>query len=154
MKSKNNRQCVFWDIKAKSKNLKDLITGTTVTTILDEDAISKAEKFMRSPWGLLPFENISELPPNTQWQQAVDENIETAIPNTRVYDLIWTEKLVGGSTVYKKWRFHINVGTKLPERIEGFRRRAEEQEYELLDIIKISYPDSVEIQSAIKEFGF
>ncbi len=154
MISKNNRQCVLWDVKAKSKKSKDFNTGSIVTTILDEDAISKAKKFMKPPWGLLPSENISELLPDAQWQQVVDENFEISGTNTEVYDLIWTEKLVGGSTVYKKWRFHINVRTKLPERIEGFRRWSEEQEYEFVDIIKISYPDSVEIQDIVKEFGF
>jgi len=151
---KSDIQCILWDVKAKSKKSKDLIAGPILTTILNEDAISKTEKMMRPPWGLLPFENISKLPPDAQWQQMVDENIESDIADTEVYDLIWAEKIVGGSTVYNKWRFYINVRTKLPKRIERFRRQSEEQKYELLNIIEISYPDSVKIQSAIKDFGF
>jgi len=154
MISKNNTQYVLWDVKAKSKRSKDLIASSTITTILDENAILKAEKTMKSPWGLLPFENISEIPPDAQWQQVVNENIEATIANTEVYDLIWVKDIIGSSPVYSKRRFYIDTKTNLPKRIERFRRQCEGQEYELLDIMKISYPDSVDIQGIIESFGF
>jgi len=151
---KNNTQYVLWDVKAKSKKSKDFNTSSTVTTMLNDDAILKAEKTMKSPWGLLPFEDISERPPDAQWQQVADENIEATVASTEVYDLIWPEKLIGGFTVFNKWCFYVDTETKLPKRIERFRRQSEEQEYELLDVKKIGYPDSVEVQGLVNDFGF
>lgn len=151
---KNNTQCVMWDVKAKSKKSKDLNTDSAVTTMLSDDAILKAEKTMKSPWGLLPFEDISELPPDAKWQQVANENIETAVAGTEVYDLIWPEKELIGAINYNKRRFYIDTKTSLPKRIERFRKQSEEQEYELLDIKKIGYPDSVEIQGLVKDLDF
>ncbi len=151
---KNNTQYVLWDVKAKSKKSKDLNTGSTVTTMLNDDAILKAEKTMKSPWGLLPFEDISELPPDAQWQPVTGEVFENTVARTEVYDLTWTEEELIGAINYNKRRFYIDTKTNLPKRIERFRKQSEEQEYELLDIKKIGYPDSVEVQGLVKDFGF
>jgi hypothetical protein len=120
---------------------------------LDEDMLVKIEEAVEGPVGLLPFNDISEVPEDAKWQQVTDETIETIIPNTQVYDLTWTEKRLGGKIAHKKWRGYIDTETKLPIRVEMWRKYTEE-EYELRVVMKAAYPATVETQAVISNAGF
>jgi hypothetical protein len=152
---KTEREWMLWDIKGKSKKSKDLSTGSVTVTELGKSTLAKAEKTMDVPWGLLPFDDVSKVPPDAKWHQVTNETIETTIADTKVYDLVWAEKgLDGTAIIHKKWRGYINVQTKLPRRIEWWKKQAEEKEYRLVTIIKATYPTAIEIQAAISEAGF
>jgi hypothetical protein len=109
---------------------------------------------MKVPWGLLPFNNISAVPEDAKWRQVADEDIETTIPNTEMYDLIWIEKALDGSIVYKKWRGYIDIETKLPMRVERWQKLAQEKEYKLLTFATVVYPTAVEVRAVINNAGF
>ena len=151
---KTERECVLWDLKGKSKKSRDLNSGSITMAKLDNDALMKVKETMKAPWGLLPFDDISKVPLNAKWQQAADEDIETTVPDTEVYELMWTEERFGGSIVHNKWRGYIDTETKLPKRIERWWKQAKETEYELLTVTQIAYPTSVEVRVAIKDAGF
>ncbi|MHC4115561.1 MAG: hypothetical protein ACYSSL_09635 [Planctomycetota bacterium] len=63
------------------------------------------------------------------------------------------EKALDGSIVYKKWRGYINTETKLPVRVERWIKLAK-GEYELKNVMKVTYPAAVEMQAAIGDAGF
>ena len=151
---KTKTECVLWDIKGKSRKVKDLSTGPIKTAKLNEDILVKVEKTIKGAVGLLPFGDISEVPKDAEWQRIANENVQTTIANTEVYDLVWIEKKLGGDIVYRKWRSYIDIETKLPSRIEWWEKPAKEEEYELLTIIKVAYPTTVEIQAVISDAGF
>ena len=147
-------QRVLWDIKDRSKKSRDSNTGLIKTVGLDDEVLAKVEETMKAPWALLPFDDISAVPEDAKWQKVTDGDIETTVSNTEVYDLVWVEKGLNGSIVYKKWRGYINTGTKLPSRIEWWERRTEEQEYRLLTVTKVAYPAIDEIRAVIRGAGF
>jgi len=151
---KNETQYVLWDINNKSRKSRDLNTNPVKTVKLDNALLAEVKQTMHVPSGLLPFGNISKVPKDAKWQQVTDENIETTIPDTKVYDLIWTDKELNGWIVYKKWRGYINTETKLPRRIERWEKRTEEAEYELMTITNVAYPTTDQIRSVIKDAGF
>ena len=151
---KNETQCALWNTGNKIKRIRDLNTGSTESSELSTDTIANIKKHMKASLGLLPFDNISDVPENAQWRHAADESIKTVIPGTQVYTLLWTEKDSTGSTVSKKWFYHIDSQTKLPLRIEQTQKSAAEEEYELITVLKITYPGPVEIQSAVENAGF
>jgi hypothetical protein len=151
---KTGTQLVLWDLKGKSQRVKNLNTDSLTTAELGEDDIVKVEETMELPWGMLPFSSISGVPADAKWQQIANGNIETAIPGTDVYDLMWVEKSLGGSIVYRKWRCYVDIGTKLPERIEWWQKYAKQEKYELLTVMKVAYPADVEIDAVIEDVGF
>ncbi len=151
---KTETQWVLWDIKGKSQKARDLSTGLIETAELNEDMLAKVEETVKAPWGLLPFNNISSIPEDAKWQQVADENIETTVPNTQVYDLMWMKKALDGSIVYKKWRFYIDTETKLPKRVEWWEKHAKEKEYELRIVTNVAYPAIAEIGAVIRDGGF
>jgi hypothetical protein len=155
MMVRTESQWVLWDIKGKSKKSKDLSTGSITITEPANNILAQVEKSTDVPWGLLPFDDISRVPPDAGWQQAADETIETTVPGTEVYDLVWTTKGLAGSVIiHRKWRGYIDAETRLPSRIEWWERPAEQDEYTLSTVIKVTYPTVDEIGSVIKEAGF
>jgi hypothetical protein len=152
MISKTNTTCVLWDIKSKSRKSRDLNTGSITVTELDNDALVKIDKTMTAPWGLLPFDDISKVPPDAKWQQVADEDFEITVPDTEVYDLVWTEKKLDGSVVYNKWRGYIDTETKLPKRIERWEKGPKEED-KLITVTQIAYPTIVEVRAALKDAG-
>ncbi len=109
---------------------------------------------MDVPWGLLPFDNIAAVPQHAQWGRVDDENLEIAITDTVIYDLIWTEKIISGnSVVHKKWRGYLDAETMLPKRIERWEKFSEEEGYELSTVTEVAYPTANEVQTAIRDAG-
>jgi hypothetical protein len=151
--SRTGTQCVLWDLNHKFRKLKDLNTGSITTTKLDNSVLAKVGETMEGPLGLLPFNNMPEAPEGAKWQAVANENIDTIIPGTQVYDLTWTKKEPDGSMVYNKWRGYINTETRLPKKVEWWEKCAEE-EYKLLTIIKVVYPTAIDIQAVIEDAGF
>jgi len=152
---KSETQCVLWDIKNKSEKSRDLDTDSITMTELDNDALVKIEKTMKAPWGLLPFDNISKIPPGAKWQQVPDKNIGNIVPDTEVYDLIWIpEKKLSDSAARRKWRGYVDSKTRLPKRVEWWLKLAEEEEYKLVTITTVSYPTVAEVQAAVRDVGF
>lgn len=151
---KTETEWVLCDIKAKSETTKNLSTGLITTAELDEDMLVKIKEAIKGPVGPLPFDDISEVPEDAKWQKVTDETIETAIPSTQVYDLMWTEKSLGGRIVYQKWRAYIDIDTKLPKRVKHWDKHAKEEEYGLKYVMKVTYPATVEVQAAIRDVGF
>lgn len=150
---KTETECVLWDMRGKSRKVRDLNTGSIITAGLDEEMLMRIEESIEGPVGLLPFNNISEVPEDAKWQKITEEVIETAITNTEVYDLTWMEKALDGSIVYRKWRGYINTETKFPVRVERWIKLAK-GEYELKNVMKVTYPGAVEMQAAIRDAGF
>ena len=151
---KTKTECFLWDIKAKTRTSKNLNTGSITMAGLDSAAVSKVKETMEGPLGLLPFNSMPEGPEGAQWLPVTNENIDIAIADTEVYDLMWTEKSLIGSIIHRKWRGYIDIETKLPKRIEWWLKLAEEEEYKLDTITTVSYPTATEIQASINDTGF
>jgi hypothetical protein len=144
-------QYVLWDLRDQTVSSKDSDTDSVKTTKLSRDAFVNVQKTMDVPWGLLPFDNTAVIPQHAQWKRVDDERIGIAITDTEVYDLIWTEKIIGSdSVVHKKWRGYLDIKTKLPKRIERWEKPSEEEEYKLLIVVEATYPTTVEVQAAIR----
>lgn len=151
---KTETEYVLWDINGKSRKAINLNTGLITMVEPDDEMLVKVEETMEVPWGLLPFDNMFDVPKDAKWQQVADDNIETTIAGTQVFDLTWTEERLGGSINYKKWRGYIDIKTKLPKRVERWRKRTKEEEYQLLTITKVAYPAFVEIRAIVEGAGF
>jgi hypothetical protein len=151
LKTKTER--FLWDLESKTKNTKNLMTGSIVSAELDNDVLATVKATMAGALGLVPFTNMSEAPQGARWEQVADQDVEFGIANTQVYDLLWTEAKPDGSVVYNKWRGYVEPDTRLPIRVEFWQKNAADEEYNLLDFAKVSYPTTAEIKTLISEAG-
>jgi hypothetical protein len=150
---KTGQKFVLWDIKNKSKKSRDLVTGSVTTAAPDDDVLAGVEGTMDAPWGLVPFDDISNLPKGAEWKAVADGDVERTIPRTRVYDLRWAQERPDASVAYIKWRGFIDIETRLPKRVELWEK-ASEGKYGLLRITEIRYPTANEVEAAIRGAGF
>ena len=147
---KTGPEYVLWDIKAGTQKTRNLNTGSITTIPLNTDVFLNVKETVRA---LLPLNSMHEVPKGAKWLPVADEDIETAIPGTQVYDLILTKKPLIGS-INRKRRVYIDIETKRPKRIEWLVQLAEEQEYKPESVTKISYPTTDDMKAVIEKAGF
>jgi hypothetical protein len=152
--TKSEQQSVFWDIANKVRKTKQMGTDSIETTLLSDNLISGVEKRISGSLGLMPFYDISDVPPEAEWNQVTDNDLQATTQGIEVYDLIWTEKAYDGSTIFKKWRFFTSPETSLPHRIEVYQKLATLDKYTLHSIVVVKYLNEGEIKSVIQDSFF
>ncbi len=153
---KTGAEYKLWDINDGSKKTSDLNTGSITVIQPDTDDLLEVKETMEGSLSLLICNSMPEARKKLEdpkWQPVDDEDIDNPIPNTEVYDLIWTEKPLVGS-INRKWRGHIDIETKRPKRIERWQKLPEEQVYKRESVTDVSYPTTVKMKDYIKEAGF
>ena len=151
---KDDDQYVLWDMRGKARKTKKLTNGAATIVPLDDETVKKVKDTLLGPLDILPFTQIAKVPKDSKWYRLTDESIETVIDDTEAYDMDWTEKSLSGSLIHSKWRCYIEIGTKLPVRIEWYEKRATEEEYSLIITAILAYPETSEILSLIRSIGF
>ncbi|MHC4529289.1 MAG: hypothetical protein ACYTEX_05535 [Planctomycetota bacterium] len=146
---KNNAEWVLWDLPGNTRKARNLHTGTVTSTELDNNVAAKVKESMRGTLGLLPFTDMANAPQDAQWTQVSAEDLEFGTDNTQAYELLWTQQKGDGSVVFRKWRGHVDLETRLPKTVELWERRAWDEDYELQSITKVSYPITAEVQAKI-----
>ena len=151
--TKTEKELVLWDIPNGTRKIKRVDTAVTETTPLSDDSVASIEGKMSGSLGLLPFYDISEIPPGAEWRHVDDQILEVA-EGIEIYDLKWTERKYGGSAELKKWRVFADAKTSLPQRVEWYTRVADDAEFVLETVMVVEYLDESEIQAVIKEVFF
>ncbi len=152
--TKTEKELVLWDIPNGTRKIRSVDTAATETTPLIDDSIASIERKMSGSFGLLPFYDISEIPPGAEWSQVTDEALKTAERDIEVYDLTWVRKWYGGSDRFLKLRVFVDSRTKLPQRTKFYEKLPAGTTYDLTSVKKVEYLSDSEIQSVIKEVGF
>jgi len=151
---KTGNQLLWWDINNRVRKIKYLDTATIETIPLTDDIIAGVEQSMGSSLGIMPFQDISEIPEGAQWVRISEDSLEAITEETEVYDLKWVEKLDSEPKVFRKYRFFVDVRTNLPQRIELYIRLTTDDIYALSSILVVKYLTDSEIQTVIREVGF
>ena len=149
---KTGKELVLWDISNGTRKLKHVDTAITETTPLTGDSVASVERKMSGSLGLVPFYDISEIPPGAEWHQVANADVSEG--DTELYELTWTEEAYDDSVIFKKWRFFIDPKANLPQKVEIFRKSAANSKYNLRSVMVVEYLSDNDIQSVIKDAGF
>jgi hypothetical protein len=141
---KTQKQAVLLDLRTRTRKIKDLGTNSVETDSMTGDFVLKVESFMATAFGLMPFSEISDIPKDAQWDR-VRADVETTVPDTEVYDLVWNDH----AGWLHKWRFFIDAHTLLPHKLERYRRFAGEVEYTFDFLVLVRYMSESEIEVLI-----
>lgn len=143
--TKTAKQCVLWDIGNRTKKTKQSGGSITDTARLTDDVITGIEENISGVSGLIPFNNISDVPQDAEWSRVDDKNIELT-KGVEVYDLTWPKRASDGSVVFWKWRVFADEKTSLPQRVEWYQKLATDSDYILSSTMEIEYVSEDEIQ--------
>ncbi|MDO8304130.1 MAG: hypothetical protein Q7T18_12920 [Sedimentisphaerales bacterium] len=150
---KTPTELVVWDIPNAGKRVKAIAGGNVEIVSLSRDAAADIKKNIEGSFGLLPFDEISTLPKDAQWQE-VSGAETTSAGTTMVHDLTWTQKDSSGSSVEKKWRVFTDTTTNLPQRTEWYEKPAGEKDYILESYMVVDYLTESQMQGIIKDAAF
>lgn len=147
MIQKNQKQVVLFDLENNTRKIKDLTTNSVQTVSITGNLLNKAQNSIAGSFGLLPFDDITDLPEDSQWNHIDDKDVG---PNTEVYELKWVQK-DKEAIVFRKWRVFIDCSTHLPKRSEDFYKLAIGDKYTLKQIKTVTYPTEAEIEVIFKD---
>ncbi len=136
---KDENGFVIWDIKNQVKRSKRTGSQQSETVPLSEIQSAAIQKRIRGSLGLMPFENVSQMPRDAEWKELDTSALEGIASNTRVYELLWTKQATDGSVVRFKWLGFIDESTNRPLRAEFYSRDSYSEDYELETVYSIEY---------------
>lgn len=146
--TKTANQCVLWDIGNRTKKTKQPGGSITDTARLTDDVIISIEEKISGASGLIPFNNISDVPQDAEWNRIDDKNIKAA-KDIEVYDLTWPKRASNGSVVFWKWRVFADSETSLPRKVEWYQKSVADSDYVLSSTMKVEYISESEIRKII-----
>jgi len=152
--TKTGKQLILSDIPNGVRRSKQLDTAVTETKPLTNDDVADVEKKMTGSLGLIPFSDISEVPPDSEWSRVADDGLKDTFIGTEVYDLVWIEKAYDGSVTFRKWRVFVNVEINLPQNVEWYKKSAADDEFILETIMVVEYLSDSDVRTVIKDAGF
>jgi hypothetical protein len=140
------------NFKTKQEKIKKT-TGSVQVTRLSDEIIADFQYQTRGSLGLMPYDQMSGLPSDAEWNEITDKETTESGENTQIYELIWTpQNNYGSSSVYNKWLFTIDSETNLPEKIECYRKLNADSQYTLTSTMVIEYPDDHAMKAVIDSF--
>ncbi|MBN1806570.1 MAG: hypothetical protein JW837_15080 [Sedimentisphaerales bacterium] len=139
------------NVKTGIRQSKNPVTNVIERIKLPDDILINVRQGMVGCLGLIPFNKVSDLPPDSEWIHV--DNLPDTVVGFEVYDLIW-KKPTNFSHVSYKRRCFINSKTSFPERIEVYQTSIGQSEFDLKTVFKIRSVDKDEIEKLIRTGGF
>lgn len=137
------------------KKLQMTIYRDTVRTEpLTEQKLAALEKSMALTSALAPFSNVKDVPEQARWIRVNDPAILAIIPDTKVYDLMWLQKVSTSERPHRKWRVFVDADTHLPRRAEFYSKAESADEFTFESFVIVTYPSEGEIRDIVaNNFG-
>jgi hypothetical protein len=114
---------------------------------LTADDIADLRKMINGSLGIIPFNDLSDLPANSELTKSLDE---TAAGEGAVYELTLSKDLDFNKTRFSRWLFFVDAEKSLPHKVEIYGRSGADEDYEMRSQLAIEYPDEREIKAAIE----
>jgi hypothetical protein len=130
---------VVWDVSGNAQYRETTGSSKTKTTNLSGLQSAAMQKKILSSLGLMPFEDVSEIPRNAEWRELDVSAMKVVSVGTRVCELTWTIPTPGGSVVRFKWRGFIEKSTNRPLRTEFYMHDSRSADYELQMVHSVEY---------------
>ena len=128
--------------------------GHTETLPLPNEAIAGTKKMIDGFLGLVPFADLSFIPPDIEWKHVKNNDLETSAKNAEIYELTWVERSLAGNEVFRKWRVFLDPETFLPKETEFYTKGVGDNQYVLKSIMKVEYLSDSEMKAVVDRASF
>ena len=152
--TKTEKETVLWDIDNGLRKTRNLDTDVSDTVPLTDEIRASIGRKMSGSLGLMPFYDISDIPPGAQWGRVTGKGLDARIEGIEVYELVWIKKAYDGSDIFKKWRVFVNPKTNLPHRIEWYQKSTGDEEYNLSSANVVEQLDESQMRAVLREASF
>ena len=151
---KTGDEFALWDIGNGLKKEKHTGAAAVETVRLSTERLAVVEREMGGSLGLVPFNDISEIPGGAQWSRVMDEESQNTAKGAEVYDLMWGQEASDGSVIFRKCRVFVDAKTNIPRRTELYRKLSGDDEYALRSVKVVKCLSDSEMQTILKKSPF
>ena len=148
---KIGQERVLWDFRAGPKKVQSSHNVAPEAVPFTEAGAAVARRRIDGPPGIVPFDNVSDVPGDAKWKRVPDDAFQAGTQDCEVYDLTWTELTNRGKPLLKKWRVFVGPGTDLPRKTQSFDKLSADDEYILQSEHKVEYLSDDDMKTAIEE---
>jgi hypothetical protein len=152
--TKTDSESVLSDISKGIRRSKQAGADIIETANLPDDVAANIRKTINSFLGLVPFNDISEIPANAKWEREAKEGLGTAGEDTDIYHLVWVGQMRDGTEISFKWRVFVNPKTMLPQKAEFYQKSPSDDEFTLTSIKVVEYLNENGIKTSIEKLSF
>ncbi|MFA5422631.1 MAG: hypothetical protein WC374_02100 [Phycisphaerae bacterium] len=146
---KDENGFIAWDVPNKLKIIKlTAYPGTEIISI-NEQQSALIQKRIQSFVGFMPFEDISQVPPDAEWMISNDSG-PNDIPKVQIYELSWTKQMEDQTLIQMKWRGFVEKSTNRPLRTEFYRYNKNSNKFELETLTLIEYCTENQIKDLLQ----
>ena len=117
---------------------------------LTADDIEDLRKTINGSLGITPFDDMSNLPPGSELTESPGDALDAAGEGIEVYELTFRSDLEFNRAGFFLWRFFVDTGTSLPQKVQIYCRSGADDDYEMHSQLVIEYPGEDEINAAIE----
>jgi len=148
---KVGQERVLWDFRAGPKKVESSHNAAPKAVPFTEADAAAARRRIDGPPGIVPFDNVSDVPGDAKWKRSPDDSFESGTQDCEVYDLTWTAVTNRGKPVLKKWRVFVDPGTNRLRKAQSFDRLSADDEYVLQSQYEVEYLSDDDMKTAIEE---
>jgi len=149
--TRTGQEMVLWDVTRGIRKRKETANSITEVETVTENRSAEIRQIINGTLGIMPGNDVSELPPGHKWIEVDDIDLEPEFQDCKVYDLTWSEINNGGDSVSWKWRLFIETDSCRPKKVESSLMSPTDEKYIPLKDTVINYLDEDEIKTAIEQ---
>jgi hypothetical protein len=152
--SKVGQERTLWDFRTGPKKVESFHSVVPEAVPLTQDEVETARRMIDSTLGIVPFDNVSDVPPDAIWKRVTDHVLQSEAQGCEVYDLTWAARSNRGQARLEKWRVSVDPKTKRPQKAQFYEKSPIGTEPILVSELVIEYLEDWEVEAAIKEDFF
>lgn len=135
----------LWDMSDRTIRTKPLENGNAEVRRMSDEVFARGQKRMADATGLVPFDEITNLPEEATWERVATAQVSGAL----AYDLVWTTPIptIPPTQRTERFRFFVDPRTHLPSRLEMYSQIPTQQEPRCHKVLIVTYPTDKEILS-------
>ncbi len=149
--SKVGQELTLWDFRTGPKKVKSSHNVAPEAVAFTEDDAAAARRIIDSPLGIVPFDKVSDVPADAQWNRVADDALQSGTQDSEVYDLTWTARSGRGQARLGKWRVFVDPRSNLPQKAQFYKKSPKDTEYVLWNELVVEYLKDWEVEAAVKE---
>jgi len=149
--SKVGQELTLWDFRTGPKMFQSSDNGTLKEVPVTETATEAAGRKINGLLGIVPFENVSDIPGDAKWERVRDDDLEPGTQGCEVYDLTWTARTDRGEVKYRKWRVFVDAKTNAPQKAQFCDKSSSDAEYVLKNELVVEYLSDDDMKTAIEQ---
>ena len=136
------------------RKIKESPDAETRIIKLTADDIEVLRKSINGSLGITPFDDASNFPPGSEWTQPPPDASQPVAEGIEVRELTYPIDAGPNRVKFSMWRFFVEAGTSLPQKVQIYRTVDSEDGYKMRSQLEIEYPRESEIEAAIEKAGF